>query len=155
MLNIRKIYFSCLIISFICQLLHLLFQKLYVVLDDGVAVTRPLMHVWHHYAQCITAQSLQWRESAVSPANFILFRYGQAIFFFILMAKTKFSYYLLFVILGQERIAKAHGSQCGFCTPGLVMSMYAFLRNNSQPTMQDIEETFQGIMTAKYEHILK
>ncbi|XP_060788891.1 xanthine dehydrogenase/oxidase [Neoarius graeffei] len=44
----------------------------------------------------------------------------------------------------QERIAKAHGSQCGFCTPGLVMSMYALLRNNSQPTMQDIEEAFQG-----------
>ncbi|KAF4083783.1 hypothetical protein AMELA_G00121330 [Ameiurus melas] len=44
----------------------------------------------------------------------------------------------------QERIAKAHGSQCGFCTPGLVMSMYALLRNNSQPTMQEIEEAFQG-----------
>lgn len=24
----------------------------------------------------------------------------------------------------QERIAAAHGSQCGFCTPGIVMSMY-------------------------------
>ncbi|XP_060736363.1 xanthine dehydrogenase/oxidase [Tachysurus vachellii] len=44
----------------------------------------------------------------------------------------------------QERIAKAHGSQCGFCTPGLVMSMYALLRNNWQPTMKEIEEAFQG-----------
>ncbi|XP_076843941.1 xanthine dehydrogenase/oxidase isoform X2 [Brachyhypopomus gauderio] len=44
----------------------------------------------------------------------------------------------------QERIAKAHGSQCGFCTPGIVMSMYALLRNNAQPTMRDIEEAFQG-----------
>ncbi|KAB5562555.1 hypothetical protein PHYPO_G00019190 [Pangasianodon hypophthalmus] len=44
----------------------------------------------------------------------------------------------------QERIAKAHGSQCGFCTPGLVMSMYALLRNNPQPAMQEIEEAFQG-----------
>uniref|UniRef100_A0A4W4HD86 xanthine dehydrogenase n=1 Tax=Electrophorus electricus TaxID=8005 RepID=A0A4W4HD86_ELEEL len=46
----------------------------------------------------------------------------------------------------QERIAKAHGSQCGFCTPGIVMSMYALLRNNPQPMMRDIEEAFQGMM---------
>uniref|UniRef100_A0A1L8DYE4 Xanthine dehydrogenase n=1 Tax=Nyssomyia neivai TaxID=330878 RepID=A0A1L8DYE4_9DIPT len=44
----------------------------------------------------------------------------------------------------QERIAKAHGSQCGFCTPGIVMSMYATLRNISKPTMTDLETTFQG-----------
>lgn len=44
----------------------------------------------------------------------------------------------------QERIAKAHGSQCGFCTPGLVMSMYTLLRNRPQPSMQDIEDAFQG-----------
>ncbi|XP_066551006.1 xanthine dehydrogenase/oxidase [Amia ocellicauda] len=44
----------------------------------------------------------------------------------------------------QERIAKAHGSQCGFCTPGIVMSMYSLLRNNPKPTMQEIEEAFQG-----------
>ncbi|KAM9328515.1 xanthine dehydrogenase/oxidase-like [Pholidichthys leucotaenia] len=44
----------------------------------------------------------------------------------------------------QERIAKAHGSQCGFCTPGIVMSMYALLRNNPTPKMADVEEAFQG-----------
>ncbi len=44
----------------------------------------------------------------------------------------------------QERIAKAHGSQCGFCTPGMVMSMYTLLRNNPRPSMQDIDEYFQG-----------
>uniref|UniRef100_A0A673L1Q2 Aldehyde oxidase 3-like n=1 Tax=Sinocyclocheilus rhinocerous TaxID=307959 RepID=A0A673L1Q2_9TELE len=44
----------------------------------------------------------------------------------------------------QERIAKAHGSQCGFCTPGMVMSMYTLLRNNPQPTMEDIRETLGG-----------
>jgi xanthine dehydrogenase iron-sulfur cluster and FAD-binding subunit A len=30
----------------------------------------------------------------------------------------------------QKRIAECHGTQCGFCTPGFVMSMYALLRNN-------------------------
>ncbi|KAE8278574.1 Xanthine dehydrogenase/oxidase Xanthine dehydrogenase [Larimichthys crocea] len=44
----------------------------------------------------------------------------------------------------QERIAKAHGSQCGFCTPGIVMSMYALLRNKSTPKMSDVEEAFHG-----------
>ncbi|XP_034113366.1 xanthine dehydrogenase [Drosophila albomicans] len=44
----------------------------------------------------------------------------------------------------QERLAKAHGSQCGFCTPGIVMSMYALLRNAAQPSMRDLEVAFQG-----------
>ncbi|KAG9203659.1 hypothetical protein G6514_002677 [Epicoccum nigrum] len=33
----------------------------------------------------------------------------------------------------QERIAKLHGSQCGFCTPGIVMSLYAMVRNSYNP----------------------
>lgn len=45
----------------------------------------------------------------------------------------------------QERIAKAHGSQCGFCTPGIVMSMYTLLRSlPGKPTMEDVELAFQG-----------
>ncbi|XP_022086122.1 xanthine dehydrogenase/oxidase-like isoform X2 [Acanthaster planci] len=44
----------------------------------------------------------------------------------------------------QERLAKAHGSQCGFCTPGIVMSMYTLLRNNPHPTMEEIESAFEG-----------
>ncbi|KAI1383707.1 Molybdopterin-binding domain of aldehyde dehydrogenase-domain-containing protein [Hypoxylon trugodes] len=32
----------------------------------------------------------------------------------------------------QERVAKMHGSQCGFCTPGIVMSLYALIRNSYQ-----------------------
>ncbi|XP_029448890.1 xanthine dehydrogenase/oxidase isoform X2 [Rhinatrema bivittatum] len=44
----------------------------------------------------------------------------------------------------QERLAKSHGSQCGFCTPGIVMSMYTLLRNNPAPTMEEIENAFQG-----------
>ncbi|XP_066122938.1 xanthine dehydrogenase/oxidase isoform X2 [Saccopteryx bilineata] len=44
----------------------------------------------------------------------------------------------------QERIAKSHGSQCGFCTPGIVMSMYTLLRNQPEPTIEEIEDAFQG-----------
>ncbi|XP_062846062.1 aldehyde oxidase 6 isoform X2 [Trichomycterus rosablanca] len=44
----------------------------------------------------------------------------------------------------QERISKAHGSQCGFCTPGMVMSMYTLLRNIPKPTMEDITQALGG-----------
>lgn len=44
----------------------------------------------------------------------------------------------------QERIAKWHGSQCGFCTPGIVMSLYALLRNNPDPNQHEVEEAFDG-----------
>ncbi|CAG8500087.1 2263_t:CDS:10 [Ambispora leptoticha] len=44
----------------------------------------------------------------------------------------------------QERIALLHGSQCGFCTPGIAMSLYALLRNNPEPSEKEIEECFDG-----------
>ncbi|KAJ2379874.1 hypothetical protein GGI05_006496, partial [Coemansia sp. RSA 2603] len=44
----------------------------------------------------------------------------------------------------QQRIALLHGSQCGFCTPGFVMSLYTLLRNNPNPTEHDVEECFDG-----------
>jgi len=44
----------------------------------------------------------------------------------------------------QERIAKGNGSQCGFCTPGIVMSLYALLRNDSSPSEHAVEEAFDG-----------
>ncbi|XP_072835144.2 aldehyde oxidase 1 isoform X1 [Pogona vitticeps] len=44
----------------------------------------------------------------------------------------------------QERIAKSHGSQCGFCTPGMVMSIYALLRNEMEPTSEQITEALSG-----------
>ncbi|KKY28869.1 putative xanthine dehydrogenase [Phaeomoniella chlamydospora] len=44
----------------------------------------------------------------------------------------------------QQRIAMSSGSQCGFCTPGIVMSLYALLRNDSQPSEHDVEEAFDG-----------
>ncbi|CAG8519683.1 680_t:CDS:10 [Ambispora gerdemannii] len=44
----------------------------------------------------------------------------------------------------QERIALLHGSQCGFCTPGVIMSLYALLRNHPEPSEKEIEECFDG-----------
>ncbi|XP_031281562.1 xanthine dehydrogenase 1-like isoform X2 [Pistacia vera] len=45
----------------------------------------------------------------------------------------------------QESFARAHGSQCGFCTPGFIMSMYALLRSSqTAPTEEQIEECLAG-----------
>ncbi|EPY77221.1 aldehyde oxidase 3-like protein [Camelus ferus] len=44
----------------------------------------------------------------------------------------------------QERIAKSHGTQCGFCTPGMVMSMYTLLRNHPQPSEEQLMAALGG-----------
>lgn len=44
----------------------------------------------------------------------------------------------------QQVLIDNHGTQCGFCTPGIVMSMYALLRNHPLPTEEMIKEALQG-----------
>jgi aerobic carbon-monoxide dehydrogenase small subunit len=36
------------------------------------------------------------------------------------------------------------GVQCGFCTPGMVMSTYALLKNHKKPTEEEIKEGLSG-----------
>ena len=44
----------------------------------------------------------------------------------------------------QQRVAVGNGSQCGFCTPGIVMSLYALVRNTPAPSAEMVEEAFDG-----------
>jgi xanthine dehydrogenase/oxidase len=44
----------------------------------------------------------------------------------------------------QEQIVASGGTQCGFCTPGFVMSMHALLKGNPTPTAEEIESSFDG-----------
>ncbi|XP_070462903.1 aldehyde oxidase 4 isoform X5 [Equus przewalskii] len=44
----------------------------------------------------------------------------------------------------QERLAKCHGTQCGFCSPGMVMSIYTLLRTHPEPTPEQITEALGG-----------
>ncbi|XP_021105376.1 aldehyde oxidase-like isoform X2 [Heterocephalus glaber] len=44
----------------------------------------------------------------------------------------------------QERLAKCHGTQCGFCSPGMVMSIYTLLRNHPNPTPEQVTEALGG-----------
>jgi carbon-monoxide dehydrogenase small subunit len=44
----------------------------------------------------------------------------------------------------QAAFRDAHGLQCGFCTPGFVMSVYAFLQDNPAPNREEIREGLSG-----------
>jgi len=44
----------------------------------------------------------------------------------------------------QQAMVEHHGSQCGFCTPGFVMSLYALWMENPDPTVTEIETAIQG-----------
>ena len=44
----------------------------------------------------------------------------------------------------QEAFRQAHGLQCGFCTPGFVVSVHAFLQDNPNPSLDEIKEGLSG-----------
>ena len=44
----------------------------------------------------------------------------------------------------QQALVDFHGSQCGFCTPGFVMSLYALWMRSPEPTVDEIEKALQG-----------
>jgi carbon-monoxide dehydrogenase small subunit len=44
----------------------------------------------------------------------------------------------------QAAFRDCHGLQCGFCTPGFVVSVTAFLRDNPDPTEREIREALSG-----------
>lgn len=44
----------------------------------------------------------------------------------------------------QEAFWESHGFQCGFCTPGFMMTTQAFLQDNPDPSEQEIREAMSG-----------
>ena len=44
----------------------------------------------------------------------------------------------------QHGFWEAHGLQCGFCTPGILMSLIPFLRENPHPTETEIRDLLSG-----------
>jgi carbon-monoxide dehydrogenase small subunit len=56
----------------------------------------------------------------------------------------------------QSAFRESHGLQCGFCTPGILMSMTAFLRDHPDPDEQQIREALSGHLCrcTGYKHIV-
>jgi carbon-monoxide dehydrogenase small subunit len=44
----------------------------------------------------------------------------------------------------QEGFMRCHGLQCGFCTPGMLLTARALLDRNPHPTEQEIREAISG-----------
>ncbi len=44
----------------------------------------------------------------------------------------------------QQAFAEKWGFQCGFCTPGILISSYALLQENPDPTVDEIKEALAG-----------
>lgn len=44
----------------------------------------------------------------------------------------------------QQAFATNHGLQCGFCTPGMLMTLEAYLRTTPAPTEQDVRIAISG-----------
>jgi len=57
----------------------------------------------------------------------------------------------------QDGFKQEHGLQCGFCTPGMLMSSYALLQRNPEPTEEEIRWGISGNLCrcTGYQNIVK
>ncbi len=57
----------------------------------------------------------------------------------------------------QQAFWEEHGLQCGFCTPGMIMTLYQALERNPDPTEQEIRHSIAGNMCrcTGYHNIVK
>ncbi len=56
----------------------------------------------------------------------------------------------------QEAFREAHGAQCGYCTPGFLMTVLPFLKENPDPTEEEIREAISNNLCrcTGYQHIV-
>jgi aerobic carbon-monoxide dehydrogenase small subunit len=56
----------------------------------------------------------------------------------------------------QKSFQEAHGLQCGFCTPGILTTVVAFLEENPDPSDEEIREAISGNLCrcTGYQHIV-
>jgi carbon-monoxide dehydrogenase small subunit len=56
----------------------------------------------------------------------------------------------------QQAFWEAHGLQCGFCTPGFLMTLVPFLEENPSPTEHEIRQALSGNLCrcTGYQHIV-
>ncbi|HSK65672.1 MAG TPA: (2Fe-2S)-binding protein [Anaerolineales bacterium] len=56
----------------------------------------------------------------------------------------------------QQSFWEAHGLQCGYCTPGILMTLVPFLKQNPNPTEEEIRHAISGNLCrcTGYQHIV-
>jgi aerobic-type carbon monoxide dehydrogenase small subunit (CoxS/CutS family) len=56
----------------------------------------------------------------------------------------------------QQAFQERHGAQCGYCTPGFLLTLVPFLEENSDPSEQEIREAIAGNLCrcTGYQHIV-
>lgn len=56
----------------------------------------------------------------------------------------------------QQAFWEAHGLQCGYCTPGILMTLVPFLKQNPDPTESEIRHALSGNLCrcTGYQHIV-
>jgi aerobic-type carbon monoxide dehydrogenase small subunit (CoxS/CutS family) len=56
----------------------------------------------------------------------------------------------------QQAFWEAHGLQCGYCTPGILMTLIPFLKQNPEPTEDQIRHALSGNLCrcTGYQHIV-
>ena len=56
----------------------------------------------------------------------------------------------------QQSFWEAHGLQCGYCTPGILMTLIPFLKQNPDPTEDEIRHALSGNLCrcTGYQHIV-
>ena len=57
----------------------------------------------------------------------------------------------------QQALHEEHGLQCGFCTPGIVMTFEAFLQHNPEPSDEEVRDVLSGNLCrcTGYQNIVK
>ena len=57
----------------------------------------------------------------------------------------------------QQAFQDAHGLQCGFCTPGILMTLVPFLKENPDPSEAEVREAISGNLCrcTGYQHIVE
>ena len=57
----------------------------------------------------------------------------------------------------QQAFWEAHGLQCGFCTPGILMTLLPYLKENPNPSEAEIREAISGNLCrcTGYQHIVE
>jgi carbon-monoxide dehydrogenase small subunit len=108
-------------------------------------------HVGCEHGVCGACTILLEGESARSCLMFAVQANGHNITTVEGLAKDKDNLHPL-----QQSFWEAHGLQCGYCTPGILMTLIPFLKQNPDPTEDEIRHALSGNLCrcTGYQHIV-